>query len=746
MSDLSVFIIWWLFAGLLGIIFMPVSLCVFKTLKDRGWIFSKSVGIAVSAWLVWFLSSCRIVKFNRTGIILSILICAVFNAGVLYYLKKNKKIDIDRNTVKHMAVLELLFFVMFAFWTYLKCFAPSGSCTTEKLMDFGLMQAINRAEYMPAADMWYAGKPINYYYFGQFTAVFLSKLTGTGTEYGYNLMLMMVAAFSFTMPFSIVSNAFSDLIKVREWGGENTRRFLPAAAGVLSGIAVSFAGNMQYVIYAKLVPVLRSMLGLDKMAESLGYSFPEYWYSNATRYIGYHPETEDKVINEFPVYSFVLGDLHAHVVNIIFVLTVTGILYAFIQQKNSVSGEDDSLNLLKDACSPHLFLTAFFIGIFHISNYWDYPIYFVVTGAVVLFSNIRKRGFIFYTLKLTFIQGIYIIIIAVLLSLPFTMSFEKISNRIRLCESHSPLYQLAVLWLLPVLCVFMLLLTMVMEQKGKRSVKLLITDSEVSDLYMLTIGLCAIGLLIIPELIYVEDIYGGSFKRANTMFKLSYQAFILFGMTMSYAIVRGIYGGKTRGKRVFSLILLLCLLMTSGYFGIAAKNGFGYWTDSGNLKGLNGGEYLKDINIKDYNAANWINQNIEGSPVMLETYGDSYNPDYCRISASTGLPTILGWRTHEWLWRSSGTMEYPEDMKERSIDTDIIYTSNDKDTVRELIKEYNVEYIYVGDTEREKYGDPEKYAYPLNHNMLQSLGTVIYPGNFDTSRSGEDAYIIKITD
>ena len=50
----------------------------------------------------------------------------------------------------------------------------------------------------------------------------------------------------------------------------------------------------------------------------------KYWFPDATRYIGYNPETNDKTIHEFPVYSFVVSDLHAHVINMIFVITLIG--------------------------------------------------------------------------------------------------------------------------------------------------------------------------------------------------------------------------------------------------------------------------------------------------------------------------------------------------------------------------------------------------------------------------------------
>lgn len=92
------------------------------------------------------------------------------------------------------------------------------------------------------------------------------------------------------------------------------------ACGLLRGGAVSLAGNMHYVIYG----CIRQWLGLNESA---------YWFPSSTRYIGYDPLVEnDRTIHEFPSYSFVLGDLHAHVVNVMFVLLVLG-LFIFLREK-----------------------------------------------------------------------------------------------------------------------------------------------------------------------------------------------------------------------------------------------------------------------------------------------------------------------------------------------------------------------------------------------------------------------------
>lgn len=81
---------------------------------------------------------------------------------------------------------------------------------TEKYMDFGFMKSMMHSTTLPSEDMWYAGKAFNYYYGGQYFAVFLTKLTGTKVEITYNLMRTMIATFAFVLPFSLVRQMLKD--------------------------------------------------------------------------------------------------------------------------------------------------------------------------------------------------------------------------------------------------------------------------------------------------------------------------------------------------------------------------------------------------------------------------------------------------------------------------------------------------------------------------------------------------------
>lgn len=112
--------------------------------------------------------------------------------------------------------------------------------------------------------------------------IFLTKLTGSKVELTYNLMRTFVAAFAFTLPFSLVYQMTVDGLKDRLTG---KKRCIPTLAGVLAGLSVSIAGNMHYVVYCKIIPWIQKLQGETP---------DSYWFPDATRYIGYNPVNEQE--------------------------------------------------------------------------------------------------------------------------------------------------------------------------------------------------------------------------------------------------------------------------------------------------------------------------------------------------------------------------------------------------------------------------------------------------------------------
>lgn len=392
-------------------------------------------------------------------------------------------------------------------------------------------------------------------------------------------------------------------------------------------------------------------------------------------------------------------------------------------------------------------MVGFFIGLFHTTNFWDYPIYFVVAGAVILFSNIALCNFDKYSIGMTAIQGVLVFALATICCLPFTLAFNQISTGIKLVTMRTPLYQLAVLWAIPMFTVVLYIVNMIYRNAKAGEYKKTANVNPVAkflgamksaDLFMFILGLCAIGLTFMPEVIYVKDIYEGDYSRANTMFKLTYQAYIMYGIVLGYAIVKMLIQGKNFVRRLCVLASVLFVL-TLGYFGNASKAWFGDYMNSETYKSLDATNFMETECYADYEATNWLNENVEGTPVVLEANGDSYT-FYNRVSVITGLPTVFGWRTHEWLWQSVDG-EFPEVVNVREEAVKNFYTTTDINAAKEFIETYDVSYIYIGKCEYEKF--PE-----MNTDFLKSLGEVVFETTTDLTISDQTmektTYIIEV--
>ncbi len=727
-DDFSYILGWWFTLLLMGLAFQPVTLYLFRAFHDGGWMFAKTLSIAFSGWLMWFLSSCHIMKFSRANSIIVLVLCFVLNLVFYYFVvkKKNRTHSFlsyyTPDRISSMLSAEVIFFAVFVFWCYLKGINPDAY-GTERFMDYGYMMTLSRTDYMPAQDIWLSGNGINYYYVGQYLMTYIAKVSGISIAYSYNLAMMTLAAMGFSLPYSLGVNLMRIFLKDRAKEtyspaeeeelatiGAVTRErgtpyWRPMLTGVLGGLAVGFAGNMHYTIYKSLYPKLQRLLG-----EETQY---KYWFPDATRFIGYQPDRPDKTIHEFPVYSYVIGDLHAHVINTIFVMTILGILIGWLVMRKQrmdavrLTGSCEEVKLLPEIFHPAIIACSFLVGLSHMTNYWDFPIYFVVCGAVILFSNLIVYSFKKNAWILTAYQAAVFVVLGELVSLPFTLTFDSISTSINLCSRHTSLYQLMVLWGLPASCVIVFFFAKMWEErkmnlrrkqsgdkKDRAWIRRFMESMNVADLYVLTIGLCALGLVLLPEIIYVVDIYGGDYERANTMFKLTYQAFIMFGIAMTYIIMKFVSVPKTMGQKCFGIVALCLFISTVGYFNEAYTAWFdGYYT------GLDATKFIEeDVNDADAEMIRYINENIDKQSVILEMPGLSYT-FFNRISVFTGMPTVLGWQTHEWLWRSSGDLQYPKVVTERHDDIIEIYTSTDEARVRELIEKYDIDYIYIGECE-----------------------------------------------
>lgn len=725
-DDADVLLKWWLMSVLLGAACYPLTAWLFRDFADKGWLVSKVLGVAFSGFAAWVAAACRIASFTPfTCIVTAVLTWILSWSFGLWQRKRNPQAYKGMFSETHMGAMldgELLFVLLFLIWTYFAGFRPAAH-GTEKFMDYGFMMAMMRSETLPARDIWYSGGNINYYYGGQYFAVYLTKLTGTRVEQTYNLMRTFVAAFAFSLPFTLVRQMLLDYGKKEEGTGRK-KNWQAILGGLLAGAGVSLAGNMHYVLVGKVIPWVKELLGLPQGDYT-------YWFPNSTRYIGYYPEGNDKTIHEFPSYSFVLGDLHAHVVNVMFVLALICLIYAMVQRyARKAAGEIAAAgwrSVVRQALlEPYVWVFGFFIGLFHWTNYWDFVIYYVMGGLGVIYCNYLKysrqrnrRDASVRAAAASLIHAVWVFLLGTVFALPFSLNFETMVNGIALAQNHTRPYQWWLIWGLPFLITVVFVICVFRDRKPGKPLP------PSADFFGVILGFCAVGLILIPEVVYVRDIYEAEYARSNTMFKLTYQAFMMFGMVMAYAFVRLWMKKRHLVRKILMTAGFACFAGCCCYVGTAVHSWFGDVWNQELYQGLDATAFLETEFSADAAAIRWLNENVEGQPVVLEANGDSYS-DYERVSAMTGLPTVLGWYVHEWLWRGD-----TEDLNLKSAQVETVYTTSDPEEARMLVEELDVEYIFVGSKEREKYTN-------LNEVTLQSLGEIV----FWDHRSG--TYIIEV--
>ncbi len=688
LSDLLFVIQWWIVFFIIGIIFLPLISFIFSEFFDRGYIFAKIIGIASLTYAVFLFGVLKILPFTQLTVILLLSIALILNLLIFSYhnvfslFKKHWRIFIFE---------EFLFLGGLLFWSFIRAHQPDIH-GLEKYMDFGFINSILRSEFFPPLDMWFPPLSINYYYFGHLITAVLTKLSNIPSPITFNLMVAAIFAFTFTGSFSIGFNLITQ-IKL------NAKRstLYTIIGGLFTAFLVTLTGNL-HTIYTFFKPYdTQNPLPFWQLIFSPS-TFPNnYWYPNATRFIPF-------TIHEFPLYSFVVSDLHGHVLDIPVVLLTIAFLFNILISK--------SLNIFK------ILLLSLLMAVMYMTNAWDGIIYFGLT-ALILFYLLRKSPLRYLILVVLVLIG------SIIFSLPFNLNFKPFVAGIGvLCAPQfmanigklgpflfevnhcqkSPWWQIFILYGFFYFWVVTFIFFLIKKRSDKRQI-------FPSDIFIFLLIIFSSILIVIPEFIYAKDIYPAHY-RANTMFKLVYQSFIMLSISSGYIIFKVAINIKKK-------ILAVCLLSLVAIYSFFAINS--YYGNLEKYKGLDGLSYLANLYPTDYKTILWIRDNIKNQPIILEANGDSYT-DYARVSANTGLPTVIGWPVHEWLWRGSYDVAAP-----RIADVQKLYETADLNITKQLINKYKISLIFVGDMEYQKYPNLDEQKFEaLGKIIFQSKNTKVY--------------------
>ena len=634
----------------LGLQFLiwPLIKKYFSKLPDQGWALGRVLITLMAALLIWQLSYLGIAE-NNNGKLFAIL--ALFGLLSLWQIITHgvKAFTVAKTTAKIIAIEEYLFLVGFGVMALIRAHAPSLD-SLEKFMDFGFLKQYLLSPTLPAPDMWQAGQTINYYSFGHFWASIWLRIWGVAPAVGYNLMLAFIFGTSMSLVFLVcVTLAGNKSSKAATFGG------------IIGALGVMVAGNSHVIWY------LIKNRSLDN-----------YWYAEATRFI-------HNTIHEFPSYSFVVSDLHGHVLDLPIILTFLVVLFSWVENKKRVY--EIAIGVL--------------FGVMMMTNTWDVAVYglvLLVLGVQMVVADIGELKKLLKTVGVMFVSFL-------LVALPWWLSFSSISSGVEVVTERSPFWQLLVLWSGGLV---INILAVIIEGRGEKKI------------VIRTLALSAVFLIAIPEFVFARDIYPNH-PRANTMFKLTYQAFILMGILLGVTFGSLLDRGRkiVLGLRVVAIFIIFFIFVGTMNFSFIAFTT--YYGGFSNYYGLDGEKWMQTKVPENYGAVKYLRKNMNGKN-MVEAVGDSYTL-FNVVSVFSGVPTIQGWRVHEWLWRGGYSMVASREAEGREI-----YQGVSIEKTKEILDKYNIGWILVG--------LDEKITYKINEEKIWQLGEMVWEEG--------DTYLIKV--
>ena len=609
-------LVFWLLAFAVGLIGLPFAAILFERLPGGGLALARPLGLLVVAYPLWLLASLHAVDYGRAAAALTTALVAGVSLLIgLPVLRGRPRRSIS---IRLWLVGECVFSVCFAGWALLRGFSPDV-LQTEKPMDMAIVNAINKSGSFPPHDPWFAGTHLNYYYFGHYVNAFLIRLTGIDSAAGYNLAAALFFALSVTATYAVASALYLALRK---------QAHAPAVAVAVPGLAAAafaVAGNLAGAVDY-----------LDHPAR-----FATFNWFGPSRVI---PNTA----NEFPFFSFLLGDLHAHVLAPPFALTTLAYTMQICLSgpRRIQRGQASSYAL----AVGEIFLAALVLGVLYAVNSLDYPTAVVIAIlAVVLWLLAEPRTWL-STLVWTalWIGG------SVLLFLPFWTDFDPTTNGVGLVGERTHFS----VFLKDEFLIYGLLLWVVGTLLTRRRVPVpylvwggiaaavvlvLLSPSRLASV-LLGLGLTAITLFValagerpqaerfvwllvaagialigIGEFVYVRDSFDGTASfRFNTVFKAGYQAWFLLSIVAGCVVVwnrawlRGWLGRFWRAGFACLVVLVLIYPVVGSY---ARSGGFG------RSPTLDGMAWLERSSPGDAASIRWLRSHAPASSIRSKVSG-----------------------------------------------------------------------------------------------------------------------------
>ena len=728
----------WALIEVIGLGGAPLAGVLLARVPGAGLGLGKALGLLLVTWLVWLGASLVVIPYGVLSAALWIaLVCAL---GLLAFVRgwegrraaarPEPRGWLARRRRARLAArvpgepdplrrrlfwgAEIVFALAFLGMALLVAYSPDV-WNTEKPMDMALLNAANRASTFPPDDPWLAGAELNYYWLGHLAMAIPVKLAALEPARGYNLAVAGLFGLSAAAVFTVSGTL---------WGAVRGPR--GAVRAGLGGLAlVLVAGNLE---------------GARQLLADGGPLRAYDWFAPSRLVPG--------TIDEFPWFSFLLGDLHAHVLAVpFFAVAVAFALQVVLAGPRLGLGVRPVLEAGAAGLS---------VAMLYAINAWSAPVAAGVLGLAVVGwlcdpRSAPDRPAAARWLILALGGG-------VLLTVPFFLVYEPAAGGIGAVDVSRGFASWArdtLLWFgAPLACVALAFVgRLLASRRPGRNAAWLLAAALFAGSLLAAVGwahvallacllvvalavlfserttpgeravwlLVAAGLacLLGPELLYVRDEFdGGSLYRMNTVFKVGYHAWLLLGLAAIGALAARPAWLPRRAARGAFAVLLAVVLAAAAVYPVAGtyarKSAF---SSAPTLDGLG---WLRATAPGDVAAIAWLNANAPAGSVVLESVGEDYSPfGHARISTFTGLPAVLGWAGHELQWG--------HDVGTRADDVTTLYAATSPQAARPLLRRLEVRYVVVGPLERTDHGAAAVPVWDvLGRRVFDQQGTTVW--------------------
>ncbi|HET9910417.1 MAG TPA: DUF2298 domain-containing protein [Anaerolineales bacterium] len=457
------FLSWYILITALGWLTFPLVYCLFPALADRGYTLARAFGLLIWGYVFWLLASFQIAQNDIGGLLLGLLIVGGSSAW-MFINSRTELAGWLREYRKLIVITEILFLIAFGFMAFVRANNPETfTAGGEKWMEVAFINAILHSPTFPPHDPWLSGYAISYYYFGYVMTAMLAKFTAVPGPVAHNLMLSLIFGLSAIGAYGLLYNLL--VSHRRSKGVVEKSEGVTAVGALFAPLFLLIVSNLQgffEALYRRGIGWAFTPSGETAASsfwsKGIGWIFnPEegtafssfwpwldlreltnpptqplqwapdqyFWWWRASRVIQDYDlnGTWHEVIDEFPFFSYLLGDLHPHVLAMPFNLLAIAIALNIF-----LGGWRGTIDLFFGQLRINKvgFVTiALVLGGLAFLNTWD--ILFAATLIVLSYAlvQVRAAGWGWGRLEDILLLGIPLVVTAFVMYLPFFVGFDS---------------------------------------------------------------------------------------------------------------------------------------------------------------------------------------------------------------------------------------------------------------------------------------------------------------------------------